>query len=63
MFLGGHVRHINPIKMHPKRIRQTNKQLVNVLDYNRIELSVREKDFSKIKTKSNIYINVFGHEK
>ena len=61
-FLWCHVRHINPVKIHPERIRQTNKELVNDLDYDRIEFPVREKDFSKIETKNNICINVFGHE-
>ena len=55
-------RHINLIKIHPERIRQTDKELVNNLDYDRTEFPVREKDFSKIKTKTNICLNVFGHE-
>ena len=55
--------YINPVKMHPERIRQTDKELVNDLDYDRIEFPVREEDFSKIETKSNICINVFCHKK
>ena len=62
MFLWCHVRYINPIKIHPERIRQTDKELVIDLDYDRTEFPVREKDFSDIETKSNICINVFGHE-
>ena len=61
-FLWCHVRHINPVKIHPQRIRQIDKELVNDLGYDRIEFPVREKDFSKIETKNNIHINVFGHE-
>ena len=61
-FLWCHVRHINPIKIHPKRIRPTNKELVNDLDYDGIEFPAREKDFSKIETKNNICINVPGHK-
>ena len=57
-----HVRHINPLKIHPERIRQIDKELVNDLDYDRIEFPVWQKDFSKIETKDNICINVFGHE-
>ena len=49
--------------MHPERIRQTDKELDNDLDYDRIEFPVREEDFSKIETKSNICINVFRHKK
>ena len=61
-FLWCHDRHVNPVKIRPERIRQTDKELVNDLDYDRIEFPVREKDFSKIETKNNICINVFGHE-
>ena len=32
-FLWCHVRHINPVKIYPERIRQTDKELVNDLDY------------------------------
>ena len=61
-FLWCHVRHINPVKIHPERIRQIYKELVNDLDYGRIEFPVQEKDFSKIETKNSICINVFGYE-
>ena len=61
-FLWYHVRHINPIKIHPERVRQTNKELVNDLDHDKIEFPVRDKNFCKIETKNNICINVFGHE-
>ena len=63
MFLWCHVRHINPVKIHLGRIRQTDEELVNDLDYDRIEFPVWEKDFSKIETKNNICINMFGHKK
>ena len=43
-FLWCHVRHINPVKIHPERIRQTDKGLVNDLDYGRVEFLVQEKD-------------------
>ena len=58
-----HVKHINPVEIHPERIRETDKALVNDLDYDGIGFPVREKDCSKIETKNNICINVFGHEK
>ena len=32
-FLWCHVRHINPVKIHPERITQNDKQLINDLDY------------------------------
>ena len=61
-FLWCHVRHINPSQKHPERIKKTYKKIAEKLDYNRIEFPVQEKDFSKIEVKSNICINVFGHE-
>ena len=62
MFLWCLVRHINPVKIHPEIITREEKKLANDLDYDGIEFSVREKDFSKIETKSNISINVFCYE-
>ena len=61
-FLWCHVRHINPVKIHPERITKEDKKLVKELDYNDVDFPVREKDFSKIETKNNICINVFCYE-
>ena len=54
--------HINPSKQHPERIKKTNKKVAEKLDYDRIELPVQEKDFSKIEVKNNICINGFGYK-
>ena len=79
MFLRCHVKHINPSKEHPERIRKTDKKLVkhitnpeeiidedkdfiSNLDYDGIEFSVQEKDFSKIEVKNKICLNVFDYE-
>ena len=61
-FLWCHVRHINPSKEHPERIKKTDKKIAEKLDYDGIEFPVQEKDFSKIEVKSDVYINVFGYE-
>ena len=61
-FLWCHVRHINPLKLHPERITKKYKKLVNDLDYDGIEFPVQEKDFSKIEVQNNICVNVFGYE-
>ena len=53
------LRHINPVKVHRERITKKDKKLVDDLDYDGIEFPVRQKDFSKIKTKNNICVNVF----
>ena len=61
-FLWCHVRHINPSKEHPERIKKTDKKIAEKLDYDGIEFPMQEKDFSKIEVKNNICINVFGYE-
>ena len=61
-FLWCHIRHINPSKEHPERIKKTDKKIAEELDYDEIEFPVQEKDFNKIEVKNNICINVFGYE-
>ena len=61
-FLWGHVRHVNPVKIHPERITREDKKLAKELGYNEIEFHVQEKDFSKIETRNSISISVFGYE-
>ena len=61
-FLWCHVRHINPSKEHPERIKTTDRKIAEKLDYDEIEFPVKEKDFNKIEVKNNICINVFGYE-
>ena len=48
--------------MHPQKITPEDKKLANDLNYNGIEFSVQEKDFSNIEKKNNICINVFCYE-
>ena len=45
-----------------KKITQEDKELISDLDYDGIEFPVQEKDFSKIESKNNICINVFGYD-
>ena len=60
-FLWCHVRHINPVKIHPESITQTDKELANDFDYG-INFPVDQEDFSKIEKKNNICINVYCFE-
>ena len=39
-FLWCHVRHINPSKEHPERIKKTDKKIAEKLDYDGIEFRV-----------------------
>ena len=61
-FLWCHVRHINPSKEHPGRIKKVDKRLASNLNYDEIEFPVKEKDFKKIEVQDNNYINAFGYE-
>ena len=61
-FLWCHVRQINLLNKHPKRIFKNVKKIVDKLNYDGIEFPVQEKDFNKIEIKNDICINVFGYE-
>ena len=61
-FLWCHIRQLNPLKTHPKRIPNADKKMVNDLDYEGIGFSVSKKIFSRIEKKNNISINVFCYE-
>ena len=61
-FLWCRIRHINSVKVHPERITKEDKNLVEELDYDDVDFPVQKKDFSKIETKNNICVNVFGYE-
>ena len=52
IFFWCHVRHVNSIKIHPEKIRQTNEEVVKDLDYDSIGFPATEKYFSKIETKT-----------
>ena len=47
-FLWCHVRHINPVKIHPEKFTKEDKNCVSDLNYDGIEFPVKEKYFSKI---------------
>ena len=50
-----HVRHINPVRIHPEKITQKHKELVNNLNYKGIEFPVSKDYFSKVeKTKKDL---------
>ena len=56
------MRHINPSKEHPERIKKAEKKKKCGKHYDGTEFPVQEKDFGKIGVKNNICINVFGFE-
>ena len=58
-----HIRHLNPQKEDPQRIKKEDKRLIGGLNYEGIEFPVSQKQYNKIKTQNSIRINVFGYEK
>ena len=57
-----HIRHINPQDKDPQRIKKTDKQNVEKLDYSGVEFPVGVKHYNKIEKPNSININVFGYE-
>ena len=54
-----HIRHLNPQKKYPQRIRKAHKQYVEKLNYEGIEFPVSQKHYNKIEKQNDININVF----
>ena len=57
-----HIRHLNPQDTNPQRIKKTDKEYINQLDYTGIEFPVTTKQYNKIEKQNEININVFGYE-
>ena len=57
-----HIRHLNPHDKNPQRIKKSDKEYINKLDYSGIEFPVTTKQYNKIEKQNEININVFGYE-
>ena len=57
-----HIRHLNPQDKNPQRIKKSDKEYINKLDYSGIEFPVTTKQYNKIEKQNEININVFGYE-
>ena len=57
-----HIRRLNPQDKNPQRIKKSDKEYINKLDYSGIEFPVTTKQYNKIKKQNEININVFGYE-
>ena len=51
-FFWCNIRHINPVKIHPERITQKDKEFVNDLNYEKIKFPVLENALVKLKRKT-----------
>ena len=57
-----HIRRLNPQDKNPQRIKKSDKEYINKLDYSGIEFPVTIKQYNKIEKQNDININVFGYE-
>ena len=57
-----HIRRLNPQDKNPQRIKKSDKEYINKLDYSGIEFPVNIKQYNKIEKQNEININVFGYE-
>jgi len=57
-----HIRHLNLQNKDPQRIKKSDKEYVNNLDYSGIEFPVNIKQYNKIEKQNKINMNVFGYE-
>ena len=57
-----HIRHLNPQDKYPQRIKKSDKEYVNKLDYSGVEFPIAVKHYNRIEKQNSININVFGYE-
>ena len=56
-----HIRHLNPQKKNPQRIKTVDKQYIKNLNYSGIKFPVTIKQYNKIEKQNNININVVSY--
>ena len=61
-FLWSHNKHLNPLKIHPERITQSDRELAKKLDYSGITFPVTINQINRIERQNKININVFGYD-
>ena len=57
-----HIRHLNPQEVHSERIKKSDRQYIDKLNYSGIEFPVTTKQYNKIEKQNKININVFAYE-
>ena len=62
-FLWCHVRHLNPQKKDPQRIKLSDREFAKGLDYSGITFPVTIKQIDRIERQNEINISVFGYDK
>ena len=62
-FLWCHVRHLSPQKKDPQRIKLSDQEFANRLDYSGITFPVAINQIPKIEKQNKINISVFGYDR
>lgn len=57
-----HVCYINPQTENPKRIKNSDREMAEKLNYQGVEFPVSVKDYGKVEVQNSINVNVFGYE-
>lgn len=57
-----HVRYINPKTENPQQIKNSDREMVEKLNYQGVEFPVNVKDYGKVEAKNSFNVNVFGYE-
>ena len=60
-FLWCHVRHLNPQKKNPQRVKLSDREFAEKLNYNGITYPVTIKQIPQIEKQNQIKINLFGY--
>ena len=61
-FLWCHIRHLNPQKKDPQRIKISDREYVKQLDYTGVTFPVTLSDIKRIEKQNEINVSVFGYE-
>ena len=61
-FLWCHIRHLNPLKMHPERITKTDKKLLMILIMKLLNFLSLKEIIAKLNKNNNICINILCYE-
>ena len=61
-FLWCHIRHLNPQKKDPQRIKISDREYVKRLDYTGVTFPVTLSDIKRIEKQNEINVSVFGYK-
>ena len=54
-----HIRHLNPQRKNPQRIKKDDKKYIGGLDYTNIEFPVSQKEYNKIEKQNSIFESTY----